>query len=257
MQDLCEIDLIDSVHDRKMKLIQEEKRKDNERREKERQRHEKRRKEEALKRKAAAEEALAQLKQENINHRKRLEEIAMSKEINISLSDVDILRINEENDKELIDVKKIEFKKINEKEMIDEAHHILMNNKVDGSYNDGRDIDLHLEQVMDHDEDYENEDPEDEEDIENEITDEEILEKEKELIDELDDNQISSGSSLTKSNYHPNCVSMLKNGLYFKVLSILTSSPFNVNISVIFILTFLMSYTHNLQSHYISYRFNL
>ena len=257
MQSLCEIDLIDSVHDRKMKLIQEEKRKENERKEKERLRQEKTRKEEELKRKAAEEEAIARIEQENMNHRKRLEKIAMSKDINISLSDVDILRINEENDKQLIDVKKIEFKKINEKEIIDKAHHILMNNKVDGGYDDGTDIDLHLEQVMDHDEDYENEDPEDEEDIENEITDEEIIEKEQEFLDELDDSQISAASSLSTSNLIPSCVSMRKHSIYFKVLSIFTSSPFNVNISVIFILTLLMSYSHNLQLRYISCELNL
>merc|ERR1712223_1135060 len=71
MQDLCEIDLIDSVHDRKMKLIQEEKRKEIDRKEKELLRLEKKRK--------AEEEALARIEQEALEHRKRLKELAMRK----------------------------------------------------------------------------------------------------------------------------------------------------------------------------------
>ena len=125
MQDLCEIDLIDTVHDRKMKLIQEEKRKEVERREKELLRLEKKRNEEELKRKAEK-EALARIEQENLKHKKRLEKIAMNKKINISLSNVEILKINDEIDKDIIDIKDIEFKKVNEEEIIDETNHFLV-----------------------------------------------------------------------------------------------------------------------------------
>ena len=103
MQELCEIDLIDSVHDRKMKLIQEEKLKEIERREKEILRLEKKRKEEEMKRKAEK-EALERIELENLNHRKRLEKIAMNKKINISLSNVEILKINDEIEKDIIDI---------------------------------------------------------------------------------------------------------------------------------------------------------
>ena len=242
MQELCEIDLIDSVHDRKMKLIQEEKLKEIERREKEILRLEKKRKEEEMKRKAEK-EALERIELENLNHRKRLEKIAMNKKINISLSNVEILKINDEIEKDIIDIKDIEFKKVHEEEIIDETNHFLFNNNVDNSYGDKTDTDMHMEQVMDHDEDYENEDPEDEEDIENEMTDEEILEKEKEYIDEYDGNRISSASSLSKS--------------YFTVSCFITSSNFSQNLSVISILSLLIISTNNFQLNYISSLFIL
>ena len=237
MQELCEIDLIDSVHDRKMKLIQEEKRKEIERREKEILRLEKKRKEEELKRKAEK-EALARIEQENLNHRKRLEKIAMNKKINISLSNVEILKMDDEIQKDIINIKDIEFKKVNEDEIIDETNHFIFNNNVDNSFGDKTDIDMHTEQMMDHDEDYENEDPEDEEDIENEITDEEILEKEKEYIDEYDGNRISSASSLSKS--------------YFTISYYVKSSSFRTNLSVMSILSLLITSVNHLQFNYIS-----
>ena len=91
---------------------------------------------------------------------------------------------------------------------------------------------------MDHDEDYENEDPEDEEDIENEITDEEILEKEKEYIDEYDGNRISSASSLPNS--------------YFTISYYIKSSSFSAILSVISILSLLINSVNYLQFNYIS-----
>ena len=109
MQELCEIDLIDSVHDRKMKLIQEEKLKEIERREKEILRLEKKRKEEEMKRKEEK-EALERIELEGLNHRKRLEKIAMNKKINISLSNVEILKMDDEIEKDIINIKDIEFK---------------------------------------------------------------------------------------------------------------------------------------------------
>ena len=237
MQELCEIDLIDSVHDRKMKLIQEEKRKEIERREKDILRLEKQRKEEEMKR-IAEKEALARIEQENLNHRKRLEKIAMNKKINISLSNVEILKMDDEIQKDIINIKDIEFKKVNEDEIIDETNHFIFNNNVDNSYGDKTDIDMHTEQMMDHDEDYENEDPEDEEDIENEITDEEILEKEKEYLDEYDGNRISSASSLPNS--------------YFTISYYIKSSSFSAILSVISILSLLINSVNYLQFNYIS-----
>ena len=242
MQELCDIDLIDSVHDRKMKLIQEEKRKEIERKEKEILRLEKKRKEEERKRKAEK-EALARIEQENLNHRKRLEKIAMNKKINISLSNVEILKMDDEIEKDIINIKDIEFKKVNEDEIIDQTNHFIFNNNVDNSFSDKTGIDMHMEQMMDHDEDYENEDPEDEEDIENEITDDEILEKEKEYIDEYDGNRISSASSLSKSS--------------LKISCFITSSTFSKNLSVISILSLLITSTNNLLLNYISSLFIL
>merc|ERR1712038_1573113 len=156
---------------------------------------------------------------------------------------------------------------VNEKDIIGETHNILLNNKVDGSYDDTMDTDLHIEQITDHDEDYENEDPEEEEDIENEITDEELLEKEKEFMDEYDDNRVSSGTSLSNSYFNPICVSKGKLGIYFKILYNITSLPFInhlsiilfllYHISVILIVSLLMSSSNILPTNYNSYRFNL
>merc|ERR1712150_446604 len=54
---------------------------------------------------------------------------------------------------------------------------------------------MDMKEVIDHDENYENEDPDDEEDIENEITDEELAAKEKEItLDDYEDNLISSSA---------------------------------------------------------------
>merc|ERR1712038_89000 len=156
---------------------------------------------------------------------------------------------------------------VNEKDIIGETHDILLNNKVDGNYDDTMDTDLHIEQIIDHDEDYENEDPEEEEDIENEITDEELLEKEKEFMDEYDDNRVSSGTSLSNSYFKPVCVSNGKLGTYFKILYNVTSLPFInhlsivsfllYHISVILIVSLLMSSSNILPTNYNSDRFSL
>ena len=109
-------------------------------------------------------------------------------------SNMDILTINTEYKKELIEIKKIEFEKDGIQEYIGGDQGIHVNNQ--GIYNEDSDVQLHMKQVIDHDENYENEDPDDEEDIENEITDEELADKEKEMtLDDYEDNLISSSAS--------------------------------------------------------------
>ena len=188
MQTLCDIDLIKTVHARKVKLLQEE--------EREREMIE-RKKEEELQRKMKHAE-LARIEQEKINRRKFLEEVVVDKTIDMGISDVDILRIENENEKDLIEIKKIDMEE-EEKEIIDDKNHnILLNNKLDGSYRDMSDVNLQLEKVMDHDENYENEDPDDEEDIENEMLDEEMVKNNKEVVRNSENNLLSSGSSSSK-----------------------------------------------------------
>ena len=183
LHSLCDIDLIRSVHDRKVKLIREEK--------------ENIRKQEILEKKKAEEqrkleeETLARMEQEEIERRMQLE---MDKENDMGQSNMDILTINTEYKKELIEIKKIEFEKDGIQEYIGGDQGIHVNNQ--GIYNEDSDVELHMKQVIDHDENYENEDPDDEEDIENEITDEELAAKEKEMaLDDYEDNLISSSAS--------------------------------------------------------------
>ena len=183
LHSLCDIDLIRSVHDRKIKLIREEK--------------EMIRKQEILEKKRAEEqrkleeETLARIEQEEIERRIQLE---MDKKNNLEQSNMDILTINTEYKKELIEIKKIEFEKDGIQKYIGGDRGIHVDNQ--GIYNEDSDVELHMKQVIDHDENYENEDPDDEEDIENEITDEELADKEKEMtLDDYEDNLISSSAS--------------------------------------------------------------
>ena len=203
MQSLCDIDLIKSVHEKKIKLIKEEEA-ENEKKRLEKEILKKKQREEELKRKLE-QETLARLEEEAIKHRKRLEKIALEKKINRErVSDADILALNQENHaKEVIEIKKMEFEEEeNEGNLVAGSHNILLNNKVDENYNGNSDIDLHYQEILDHDEDYEDEDPDDEEDIENEITDEEILEHEKELEDDYEENnRISSAASSISKGY--------------------------------------------------------
>merc|ERR1719273_2247117 len=155
------------------------------------------RKQEILEKKRAEEqreleeEALARMEQEEIERRIQLE---MDKKNNMGQSNMDILTINTEYKKELIEIKKIEFEKDGIQEYIGGDQGLHLNNQ--GIYNEDSDVELHMKEVIDHDENYENEDPDDEEDIENEITDEELATKEKEItLDDYEDNLISSSAS--------------------------------------------------------------
>ena len=106
MQNLCDIDLTKTVHEQKIKLLQEEKR--------EREILQKQ-KEKELQRKRKQEE-LARIEQEKINRQKILEEIVVDEKIDMGLSDVDILRTRNENKKDRIEIKKIEMEE-DEKEI--------------------------------------------------------------------------------------------------------------------------------------------
>ena len=190
MQSLCDIDLTKTVHDQKVKLLEEEKR--------ERERIEKKRKEE-LRRKMKQEE-LARIEKEKMKYPKFVEnEQAVDTNVNMGLSDVAILQIQSENEKEMIEIKKIQIEE-EEGELIEhQDHHKHLNNKLDESYDNTPDVDSRLEMVMDHDENYENEDPDDEEDIENEELDEDIFKNgDGEFLDAID-NSLSPTAASSRS----------------------------------------------------------
>merc|ERR1712001_44641 len=100
IQHLCEIDLIETVHDRKVKLIQEEMRKDQEKREKELIQM---RKEEERKLKLE-QDRLIRIEKEKINPRKQLEKMALDHKISMNLPDVNIQRMKNEDERELIEI---------------------------------------------------------------------------------------------------------------------------------------------------------
>jgi hypothetical protein len=224
IRNLCEIDLIETVHDRKIKLIQEEQRrkgeeemrkiqKEQRRKEEEKRKAEERREGELIQRRREEEmkqkieqDCLEQFHQEKLNRRKHLEKMALGHKIKMGLPGVDIIRMKNENERDLIEIKKIDFEKVECEEIMGRNQHVHVNNKLDWSYDEPSDIDLHLKQVIDYDEDYENEDPDDDEDNENELTDQEIINKEKEAVDEYQDNRISSGSSIMAMNYFMLCL---------------------------------------------------
>ena len=248
IQNLCEIDLIETVHDKKIMLIQKAKEEAEKRQKKLLQ---KRREEEKRKAEKRREEELHQRRREEEMKLKIeqdcLAQISLGHTMEMSLPGVDILRVENKNERDLIEIKNMKFEEVECEEIIARNHHVpnVPDNTLDGSYNEKSDADLHLEQVIDHDEDYENEDPDDEDDIENEITDEEIIDKEKEAVGEYE--EISSGSPRLNSYFilTPTYGSTEKQHFMFNLFQSPNLNLFYVYFSVIFILCRSMSFTNS------------